>query len=127
MKIPAQVANQLNWLSYVNLLYGVFGLVLLTRYSAPGAWKSFVAGWLIMVLNLELLKKIGSALFVVYEGANPEPMFYVYLLGKFVFWGAVFALLLTATWVQGIPFALGIITLLVACGSLGMKELIYAQ
>ena len=127
MKIPAKVTNQLNWLNYANLLYGAFGLALLTFVSAPGAWKSFMAGWLIMVLNLELLKKIGSALFVVHEGGNLEPMFYVFLLGKFVFWGAVLALLLTATWIQGIPLALGTITLLVACGSLGMKELIYAQ
>ncbi len=125
--VPAKVTNQLNWLNYANLLYGAVGLVLLTVVSVPGAWKSFVAGWLIMVLNLELLKKIGSALFEVYEGGSVKPMFYVFLLGKFVFWGAVLAVLLTATWVQGIPFVLGTVTLLVACGSLGMKELIYAQ
>ncbi|MBI3556295.1 MAG: hypothetical protein HY074_08535 [Deltaproteobacteria bacterium] len=127
MKIPAKVTNQLNWLSSANLLYGAVGLVLFTHFSGHGAWKSFLAGWLMMVVNLELLKKIGSALFVVYEGGNLQPIFYLFLLGKFLFWGAVLAMLLTATWIQGIPFAFGTVTLLVACGSLGMKELIYAQ
>ena len=121
--------NQLSLLNRINLLYGAIGMLLMAQIDGGhGAWKSFIAGWAVAVLNLELLKKLCSTMLLVFnQDGKLNPGFYVVLFGKFMFWGLVIALFMTAKWIQGVPFVLGTVTLLVSGVGLGMKELIYAR
>jgi hypothetical protein len=119
--------RQLDIMTRANLIYFAVGLVALTQISTHGAWKSFVAGWVVAVLNLEILKRLGSRLLQVYEGQKPDPMFYFLLFGKFAFWGLVIALFTMANWINAIPFAIGMTTLIVSGLVVGMKEWTYAR
>lgn len=127
MTPPKIAKTQLLWLNRINVGYAVLGILLLTQINGAGAWKSFVLGWLISIANLEILKKLGTMLVTVFEGGALHPIFYVFLFGKFAFWGLVVALFSTLPWIQAIPFAFGMSTLLVSGLGLGVRESIYAR
>ncbi|MBI3543732.1 MAG: hypothetical protein HY075_10715 [Deltaproteobacteria bacterium] len=99
----------------------------MSQFGGAGAWRSFVAGWLIAVLNFELIKHLGRMLLGLYDGSKIGPLFYFVLFGKFIFWGLVIALFSKASWMQGIPFAFGMTTLVVSGLGLGFTEKNYAQ
>lgn len=123
-----EATNQLSWMGRVNILYGVTGVVLLAQLGVNGSWRSFLVGWLIAVVNLELLKRIGVMLLALYETETKLPaLFYVLLFSKFALWALILAAFSTVKWLQGISFLLGISTLLVSAVGLGAKELVYAR
>jgi hypothetical protein len=108
------------------MIYGAAGLSLLAQFGTDGAVKSFFVGWVISVVNLELLKRLGRLIFAAFEGQKPSAALYVLLLGKFMFWGAVIALFSKATWIEAVPFILGSLTLIIAGIGVGVKEYWYA-
>lgn len=113
---------QIDWSNRLNILYGSIGVLLIVQLGANGAWKSFAAGWLIAVVNLELLKRIGRNLLALFESETKLPViFYVVIVMKFSFWALILALFSTAQWLQGIPFVLGMLTLIVSAVGLGLS------
>lgn len=122
-----KTTTQLSWLNRINIIYGALGLAFTSQAFGAGAWKSFFVGWFLAVLNLELLKRLGISLLAYYDGRQLSPLFFVFLFGKFVFWGLVIALFSMASWLQGVPFSIGMTTLLISGLGLGMRELIYAR
>src|SRR5256885_534827 len=98
--------GQLSWLNRINLAYGAFGLLVIGQVGLSGDWKSFLAGWVVAMVNLELIKRITVIMVSVFKGEKLNPIFYGFLFGKFAFWGLVFAMFSFATWIQAIPFVL---------------------
>lgn len=119
---------QLNWLGRINILYGLTGIAFFAQFGASGSAKSFLVGWLIAVVNLELLKRIGGMLLAFVQSETKLPsLFYVLLVCKFTLWALILAVFATAKWIEGISFLLGILTILVSSLGLGTKELVYAR
>lgn len=110
----SQFARQLKLMNWVNGFYGAIGIALYAAYGGVESWKSFAVGWVLSVVNLELLKRIGVFVFAIYEGKTLDPRFYAFAVGKFAFWGVVIALFSSASWIEALPFALGALTLVVA-------------
>src|SRR4051812_48537729 len=94
---------QLSWLDRLNLGYGFVGLMIVSQFAANGAWKSFLAGWLVAVANFELLKRIGAIMLQLFAGKQISPVVYGLFVAKFAFLGIVIALFSLASWLQGIP------------------------
>ena len=113
---------QMYWLSRANFLYGAVGLFLMVQFSTNGSWKSFLTGWLVAVMNLELLKRLGTLMIALTRGKPPGPLFYGLLLAKFSFWGMIIAMFSLTAWLQVGPFVLGTLTLIVAGIALGASS-----
>jgi hypothetical protein len=121
------IDTQLSWLGRANVAYGLVGLAVVAQFSIGGAWKSFLAGWIVAVINMEILKRLGMTVMAVQDGGPLSPLFYLFLVAKFLFWGAVIALFSLASWVMAVPFVIGTATLIVAGFCLGLRELMYAR
>lgn len=119
--------GRLKLMNKINFVYGLLGFILVFQFSTQEAVKSFVLGWVISVVNFELLKRIGSLLLSLYTTGRHNPFIYLLLASKFVFWGLVLALLLKASFVEVIPFVSGTLTIIVAGLSLGVREIFYAR
>lgn len=111
----------------MNFVYGAVGLFLMSQLTNPGSWKSFVLGWAVSVVNLELFKRLGLMLLMLFEGGKLNPVFYGLLIVKFSFWGLIIALFCSLHWIQAVPFVLGNLTLVVAAFVLGIREMTYAR
>lgn len=123
-----EATTQLNLLGRINILYGLTGAAVLAQFGASGSVKSFLVGWLIAVVNLELLKRIGSMLLALVQSETKLPsLFYVLLVCKFILWALILGVFSTAKWIEGLSFLLGIGTILVSSLGLGTKELVYAR
>lgn len=117
------IMAQTGLMNRVNLMYGALGVFFLAQAGAPGSWRSFAAGWLLAVLNLELLRRLGAMLVASYDGSRLGALFYFVLFGKFAFWGLVIALFTSAKWILAVPFVAGMATLVVGAGAVGLKEM----
>ncbi|MEW6058001.1 MAG: hypothetical protein AB1540_15450 [Bdellovibrionota bacterium] len=118
---------QLSWINRLNLAYGVVGILVFASLSTSEGWKSFLAGWAVSIVNLELIKRLTYVMISVFKGEKLNPIFYGMLVGKFAFWGGVIAVLSMTAWIQGVPFLVGLITIVFAGLGLGIKELVYAR
>lgn len=117
------------------IAYGVVGCIFMLVFGAEKiTWISFLAGYLIMLFNYELLKRIGAALkpFIVDNADMPQIRPPKLLLGmlvmlKIMFWGIVLAFLSLGTKVHGIPFVFGMLSIMITAIALAIKEWIYAR
>ena len=96
-----------------SLVFGVVGMFFFLQFAEPAAWKSFAAGWLISVINLELLSRIGRGLIAYYNGQKPGKGIYFLVLAKFSFLGLIIAILSSLKFIRLIPFIAGTLTLIV--------------
>lgn len=86
-------------------------------------WKAFLAGWIIAVVNFELLHRIGKMLLSAMAGGKPGFWIYLLLVMKFVFWGGVILFLSSTEWLRGTYFVAGTMTILLSGLVFGLKEL----
>ena len=121
----------------MNLSFGITGLVVMVQFASKSAWLSFFAGWLVSVVNFELIKKIGFKLAPLYSTQAKESpvklsqMLWVFLGMKILFWGCAIAFLVFSTTVRGIPFGIGMLSLLISSVLLvirdGIRDVKYAR
>jgi hypothetical protein len=126
MKKIFEVPENLRWLDRINLLYGALGIFLFAMV-ATGSWKSFLVGWAIAVVNLELLKRLGILMIALYNGEKLGSSFYIVLFGKFLMWAAIISVFSLIKGLQPVPFMIGTATLVVAGLGFGVKEYFYAR
>ncbi len=118
--------ENLGWLNRINLIYGAIGIFLFAAFTANGV-KSFIIGWGIAVVNLELLKRLGLMMASLYRGEELGSMFYFVLFGKFLVWAGVIAVCSMINGLQAVPFIFGTTTLIVSGFGFGVKEYLYAR
>ncbi len=114
-------------MNYTNFAYGVSGVIIFFVFGLSNTWKSFLVGWIISVVNLEILKKIGFILIQVFNNLKPGPSLWFFLIMKFIFLGGALYWLSETKWLVAVPFLLGTTTVLIAGLSLGIKEVYYAR
>lgn len=122
MTTQTEVTKQINVLRSIICGYGLAGALLVFRFGPVDSWRSFLVGWVLAVVNFELIRRLGLFLLAIYDGKKLDPMFYLFLLGKLGFWGFVFALFSAATWIQGVPFALGGLAIVIAGLGLALTQ-----
>lgn len=105
-----------------NALFGFFGLLFFFQFGDEVAWKSFLVGWAIAVVNLELLRRIMVILISYYNGEKPSKLIYFLAAAKLSFWGVVLALFSKIQWIHPLPFVIGTLTILSAGIAFGFRE-----
>lgn len=128
----ALIQKNFNILSILNVIYGLAGVLIYIRVQSWASATSFGLGWLIVVVNLELLKWLGT-FFLMGKGSaqvsdlteaestetrGSKALITGLMMGKLMFWGMVTGILSTLTWIQGGPFVVGALTLVFS--SLGL-------
>ncbi len=130
--------EKVKFLNKANLAFGFLGTLFMFQFGGHNAWLSFFYGWLVTVINFELIKRIGMLMIPLYaqntnsvqtssnDSNNSEtkvsPMLWVLLAMKFLFWGSVIALLVFSTKIQGIPFGAGLLSVLFSAICLAIKD-----
>lgn len=135
------MTEKIKFLNKANVAFGLIGILFMFQFGGQGAWLSFFYGWLVTVINFELIKRIGMLLVPLYaqntsqtettnaienvgnsESTKISPMFWVLLTMKFLFWGSVIALMVFSTKIQGIPFGAGLLSVLISAICLAIKD-----
>lgn len=117
-----------NWLSRIDVLYGITGFVILAQFGAIGSWKSFVVGWALAEVNFELLRRIVTTMISLYKGERVSNfLLYGMIAVKLSMLGLIVLVISMASWLQAIPFMLGIGALVIAGLGYGIKEVVYAR
>lgn len=122
--------EKIRFLNKANLAFGIIGIIFMIQFGDQNAWISFFYGWLVTVINFELIKRIGMLLVPLYAQTPPtngestkiSPMLWVLLTFKFLFWGSVIALMVFSTKIQGIPFGAGLLSVLISAICLAIKD-----
>ncbi|HRK01972.1 MAG TPA: hypothetical protein PLH57_04850 [Oligoflexia bacterium] len=105
-----------------NAFFGIAGLFFFFQFGDMISVKSFLVGWAIAVVNLELLRRIMKILIAYYNGQKPSKLIYFLVFAKLSFWGVVIAAFSKLDWIHPLPFVIGTLTILVAGFAFGFRE-----